>query len=517
MDEFSNGRQRATNYIQICNSFADSYPESIPHGVQKDAIQNGIDAVKGKGPLEMEFALIENEKGRFFTMTDSNTLGLTGPVFEEVEDYKEDLPEDYHWARFESFAFTKENPDAIGARGQGKFIFLSSSKKHLMYYDSRRGDGIYRVGGTRADRTGCPILPSKGEKWEGDYGTAQLNQRCGLEPLKVVGTRVIIVEPIDELIEALENGSFVRAIQETWFRVIEKKGATITVYHSGRSEEVTLPFPHPLPRRDSSDHKVWSVKNEEITLATKESYRVKHFSAVYLNSGKVPEDMQGIAIIHNGMKITSLPMNSAPPNVRERVAGFIEFDRALDRELRKGQNQHPNHYDLKWKRRIPQAIKVFVNMQLEAFGRSKLGLHPDPREVKNRRRTNAEEWAMRQLMKYASNLDLFGAKEGPKPPLPSPPPPPPPPVKPIGVSISNFAFPDPEIAPRVNWGQQFTGLGVTAYNNREKTRDVVVKFQVFYGDLATLPLIEGERFTLVSKEHRHLGPFEIAIEKKKND
>ena len=88
MDEFSNGRQRPTNYIQICNSFADSYPESISHGVQKDGIQNGIDAIKGKGPLNMEFALVENEKGRFFTMTDSNTLGLTGPVCEDAEDYE---------------------------------------------------------------------------------------------------------------------------------------------------------------------------------------------------------------------------------------------------------------------------------------------------------------------------------------------------------------------------------------------------------------------------------------------
>ena len=85
--EFSNGRERATNYIQICNSFADSYPEGIPHGVQKDAIQNSIDAVKGRGPLKMEFKLVENEKGCLFTMTDSNTSGLTGLVFEDAEDY----------------------------------------------------------------------------------------------------------------------------------------------------------------------------------------------------------------------------------------------------------------------------------------------------------------------------------------------------------------------------------------------------------------------------------------------
>lgn len=511
-DEFINGRQRATNYIQICDNLADSYPEGIPHGVQKDAIQNGMDAMKGKEPLEIEFALVENEKRRFFTMTDSNTLGLTGPVL-AVEDYERDLPEDYHWARFESFAFTKKSDDAIGARGQGKFIFLRASKSYTMYYDSLRGDGVYRVGGTRATRNGCPILPSKGDKWEGDYGAAQLNRICGMKPLQNVGTRVIIVEPIDELIEALESGSFVRAIQETWFRAIEKKQAIITVCHGDNRQEITLDFPYPLPRRDSAEHKCWVLgkdfKNNEIRLATDEKYRIKHFSAVYLNK-KVPEEMQGIAIIHNGMKITSLPMDLAPLHIKERVTGFIEFDRALDRELRKGQNQHPNHYDLKWRWRIPRAIKTFVNEQLDAFGTKKLRLGTDPREVKKRRRTNAEEWAMRKLIRYAPTLDLFGAKGSKQPPSDTPPVLS---VKPIGVSISNFTFPDPEIEPRVNWGQRFTDLGVTAYNNKEKTREVWVVFQVLYGDLTVLTLIDRERFILLSKGQSSFGPFEIMIEK----
>lgn len=114
----------------------------------------------------MKFALIENGFGRFFTMTDSDTCGLTGPVL-DLKDYEQDLPENYHWARFESFAFTKTSPDAIGARGQGKFIFLCASKLYTMYYDSLRDDGVYRLGATQATRTDCPILP-KGESWDGE-------------------------------------------------------------------------------------------------------------------------------------------------------------------------------------------------------------------------------------------------------------------------------------------------------------------------------------------------------------
>jgi hypothetical protein len=205
-------------------------------------------------------------------------------------------------------------------------------------------------------------------------------------------------------------------------------------------------------------------------------------------------------------------MNLAPPQVREKVTGFIEFEHELDQELRKGENQHPNHYDLKWKRRIPHEIKTFVNNQLEEFGKKKLGLGADHREVKNRRRTNAEEWAMRQLMKYASNLDLFGAKGSKRPIVDTDIPPPP--VKPIGVSISNFAFPDPEIAPRVNWGQKFEGLGVTVYNRKEKTCEVAVRLHVLYGDLEVVTIIDGDRFSLTCNEQRQLGLFDISIEKK---
>jgi hypothetical protein len=54
---------------------------------------------------------------------------------------------------------------------------------------------------------------------------------------------------------------------------------------------------------------------------------------------------------------------------------------------------------------------------------------------------------MRQLIKYANDLDLFGAK-GIKPP---PPPPPPPIRKDIGIAINNFSYPDTEIAPSLNY------------------------------------------------------------------
>src|SRR5437867_3663624 len=115
-------------------------------------------------------------------------------------------PAEYHWARFEAFEFTKASPDAIGARGQGKFMFLSVSKNFTMFYDTLRDDGVYRVGATQAQHVGCPILPpSDAEPWEGARGAQELMDRCGLTPLKKVGSRIIILEPTDELLRQVAN------------------------------------------------------------------------------------------------------------------------------------------------------------------------------------------------------------------------------------------------------------------------------------------------------------------------
>ncbi len=512
MIEFNSGRQRAANYIMICKNIADSYPDGVAHGIQKDAIQNAVDARRGKRTVNVTFELIHNQKGKFFTITDSNTTGLTGPVLYGLDDYEEELPKNYHWARFESFAFTKDDPNAIGARGQGKFVFLGASKKYTMYYDTLREDGVYRVGGTQATRTGCPILPPEGvSPWEGEEGAREILDRTSLKPLAEIGTRIIVVDPIDELCASLLNGDYTKAAEGTWFRMLEKNLLSVIVKNGKDTKLIGIPFPYPLPKEDTKNNKVWILGNDfqERNIEVEGvKYRVKNFCAVYFGKEDIPDQMKGISIIHNGMKVTSLDMAIAPQEVKNRIAGYIEFDSELDQELRKGENQLPNHYDLKWRRKVPFAIKGYINKQLEEFGIKKLDLGKDPREIKHSRRTSAEDWALRQLMKYAKGLDLFGARGK----IPPPPPIINPPIKPIGVSINHFSYPDPEIAPRVNWGSAFLGLTVTAHNQTREDRDLSLLVQVLLGDTTVYQPFERLTFNLSSQKMFHSPYFDIPID-----
>lgn len=505
--DFTKGRSRPANYISICRTIADSYPLGIPHGVQKDAVQNGFHTATGSKtrPLEFTFELIKNGKGIFFTMTDSNTKGLTGEVL-KIENYDR-LKESDHWARFEGFGFTTPNPDAIGARGQGKFIFLAASKDHLMYYDSLREDGTYRLGATQATEMDCPML-----HWDGEEGRNILKELTDLEPLSRTGTRIIIVNPIKELVNEIKNGGFIYGIEETWFRAIEKGRLRVQIKGSDGTKAAKTPKLFPIPPRDTANIKVWHKKNDEVRLLSGECFRIKHLQIGYKKGGQIPERLRGVAIIHNNMKITSISIEGVPLDITNSIYGFVEFDHNLDRELRKTYNQNPNHYDLIWRRAVPKKIKNYVQEELRKFSYEKLKIGIDPRERRKQIRATAELDALRNLSKYAKELGLFGRKGGPvKPPPISPPPPP---NKRIGVMLHNFNFPDPERAPRVNWGEKIKDFEVRIFN---KTGDNVK------GQLRIFMLLSDKEITTIHDEKgiditpylkpEPFGPFSVTFSK----
>ncbi len=495
MSDLGPGRNAPADYVAICRNIADSYPEGISHGLQKDAIQNSLDARKSKkATVHVYFRVVKTRRGNFLTFTDSNTTGLTGDVKSDIEDYKR-LGEDDHWARFEAFAFTKADPDALGARGQGKFIFLRASEQYRMFYDTLRDDGVYRLGATEVTTVGRENFPS-GEKWEDATAKARLQEHCGLDPLSEVGTRIIVCDPIEEVLEAIRNGEFAGAIQETWFRAIEKKQLKVWIDAFDKRESVNIPDIHPLPNKDSGNNKTWVFQKDFNDPVVTGDFRIKNFHAAYLPESDIPEALQGIAILQGGMKITSRNIDMAPRDVKEKITGFIEFDRELDQELRKGNNQNPNHYDLNWRRSTPSAIKSFIGRQLQDFGHKKLGIGEDRRARQKRTRDNAEQEAMNMLMRYAPDLSLAGGKVRPGPNPPPPSPPPPPSHKKIGVGMS-VQFPDEAKKPRVDWGDE---IRVTASCFNKTTAGIAGKFalQVLHADTPIEKLTEDVNIDLPS-------------------
>src|SRR5207249_1162700 len=107
---------------------------------------------------------------------------------------------------------------ALGARGQGKFIFVAASENLRILYDSLREGGKYRTG-VRLVET----VDSKVMAWDDDEAKKHLQQYSKeLQPLDAIGTRVIIDEPNAALVQAIMSGQFARYVAVTWWEIIRR-------------------------------------------------------------------------------------------------------------------------------------------------------------------------------------------------------------------------------------------------------------------------------------------------------
>lgn len=508
-------QERTTNYIQLAKNLANEYGYShsllsnrLSHGVQKDAIQNGWDAklkkthkfVENSWKFELELTNLKNGE-QVLVMTDFGTCGLTGNL--TSDDLKsaavsaDDLPEKERWARWESFGYTKEK--GLGARGQGKMIFMLASKIYTIYYDSLRSDGSYRFGGSIATETGCPIGHYDEEK-----AKQVMNSKLGLKPLSHQGTRVIIMNPVDEIIEDIHNGNFLRFIEETWWPNILKFGAKIMVKYDGKVTKVKVPAVFPITKVTPEDKsfKTW-VRDESDFKKKRAQFKIKHLCVACNMEDEADELYQGVACFRDGMKVDVIRFPDRP--FRNKVFGYIEFDEELEEELRAIENS--THYAFKgtlWAK-----LKNLIEQELEAFGNKKLGLAIDRQALANIRRTSAESKALSILRAVTKNWPISkwskgggGGGDGGDSPY-----------KTMGVRLSNLSFPNPGNIPRLDYGQKLEGFDIVVFNREEKARDVTLDAFVLSGGRRILD-IRKQSFQLKSKSREVFSNHSVGIGKK---
>ncbi|MBN1639107.1 MAG: hypothetical protein JW866_09075 [Ignavibacteriales bacterium] len=513
IDDLANGRETTINWQNVVKNIVDEYEnkKGIVHGVQKDAIQNGWDAridEKGKG-WTYKFQLYREAGGLvYLTMTDSGTHGLTGRIL-SPEEMEEDLPIEERWGRFESLAFTKDNEvGTLGARGQGKFIFVGASKKKQIYYDSLRIDGTYRLG-TRAirGRTSSPVM-----HWDDEDGQTLLRERFpSLQPLGSSGTRVIIVDPIDEIIEAINNRSWEENVADTWWELLQKYKIKITVKNLEENHEVVVPqYILDMPSEDKDVVKVWNKKNETIDISG-EQYRIKRLHLVSKSTDGLPEHIKGVAIQRNGMKVcTELPPRSIGIDIGDGIYGYIQFDKKLDELMALAESV--THYDFDWRRTGARQVREYIRDQITEFAHEKLGFGVDPRTLREKLHNEAEKRALLAANKVAKVLGIsaggFGGGGGvvPGPRV----------TKPYGLIMPELELPNNDL--RVEFGQSVSNIKASVYNQSDIDFKVRLKFWMFTddGQVAYNFFDPSIDFDLERGSKRGpFGPFSIEMERAK--
>jgi len=488
-------RERLVNYIQQTKNILDSYPSSITHGVQKDAIQNGWDACVKKTRAfveknwKFEFELLENINGKnLLLLSDYGTYGLTGKMTGKDIGDEEILPEEERWARWESLAFPKIGEENLGARGQGKMILIAASRDYAIAYDSLREDGTYRMGVTQATVKGCPIL-----HFEEESGKRKIKSELGIDPIDHIGTRVIILNPVEELISSIKNGELLSFIEETWWPIIHKLGAKILIKYNGNTIQAKTPVLFPVTKElgETKTFKTWVKENTRFNYE-KNQFTVKRICFACDIENDVAEIHRGIAVFRGGMKVATILFPDR--TFRNRVYGYVEFDERVDRLLRA--LEMPNHYGFRekgaWRK-----IKEIIEDELQIFGNKKLGLGIDTRELEKTRRNTAENKAMSVLRIITKDWPFAkrsrgtggGGNGGDEK------------IKKIGIKVSDLEFPNPGNVPRLNYGEKLEGFYARVFNKTDIAVEVVFRANVLSGD-RIISELDNQKLKLKPKEEQ---------------
>jgi hypothetical protein len=472
---------------------------SISHGIQKDAIQNSwdarIDKSDGKG-WGIEFELFESKGKDLLTFTDFGTTGLTGRVL-MPEDLEKDLPIVERWGRFENVAFTKDPSEhALGARGRGKFIFVGASGfkgisqdgrkiEKLILYDTLRKDKVYRFGLRFITTT-----DSRVQAFENEEAILKLEEFTNgmLSPLKKIGTRVIIVDPLEEVIQDVKNGLLLQHIEETWWEIIDRLGAKITVIVGEEKIRAKLPKRMKFPENDTPRFKTWTKRNVKLPQAPQ--YSIEELKIVYDSELEIPEEIRGISIQRGGMKVCSIPPKYVDKVIANSICGYIKLDTELETKVQ--EDEGIEHYSFDFKKQLPKLIKQFIEDELDKFLREKLNIGQTP-QTNYSGQKSAELKALYQVNKIAQKLGILGKGVSglvqPKTTELQ--------LKPLRLSFGRFEF--PSNSQRVNYGEAIKNINLNLKNDTLITRHVGVRFSVLFDETE-------EVYNFIDNEEFKIGP-----------
>lgn len=368
----SEARSTVINWLNLVNNIKDQYQQyaTVREGVQKDAIQNAWDARTNKHGNHwlLRFQLHTTSNPKWFSFTDSGTYGLTGRVL-RPEELELDLPEKERWGRFENLAFTKGPAEgSLGARGQGKFIFVAASESLRILYDSLRSDGTYRFGVRWVE-----TIDSKVMHWDNDEARKKIIEYSPhLKPLTTPGARVVIHEPNAVLVNSVVSGEFARFISVTWWDILTRFNACIEIdAGDGRGfQRVEAPPDFILPNKDTAQHLV-SVKENVCFGFGGKRYCVEKIHLVSAKDKDVPEDIRGIALQRGGMRVMRIEMKHVPSDIANKVYGFARFDRDLDEAMKALED--PTHFNLNLHKGVGRKVREIVEKALDDFARDQLG------------------------------------------------------------------------------------------------------------------------------------------------
>ncbi len=341
--------------------------------------------------------------------------------------------------------------------------------------------------------------------WEGADAKNEFKKYAPkLKPLTEVGTRVIIDDPIDELVNAFLNGAFQKMVSETWWEIITKFGAKIFVNVNGVDKVVMAPKEYDDKDNLPNDFKIYEKENFNIKIQNKD-YRVKKLFLAYSPNEELSEEIRGIAVQRGGMMVERLEPRYIPKGEEEKIYGYITFDKPLDLEMARAEAS--THYTFSWRRAFPREIKATIDIHVAKF-LTEIGVTQNPEEKKNRKRREAEQHALNVANKSGKGIGYHrkrawgkrgsggGGGGGP--------------VKDISINLSELFLPSENL--RIEYDQSVKNIQAKISNHTSSPITALIKIFMTYGkDDVVHEFVEIEE-TIPAKSSKDIGSYEINMD-----
>ncbi len=324
MDQNSNLIQMPINFKKTIEYMLNLYIKSgveISDGFQKDIIQNAIGATKTNkyNNWKCDIYLQKIQNINYLIIEDEGTVGLTGPNLDLNEINQkafknEILNDDWRLARFSSLHNSSETQNGPGLYGVGKIMYSAASKNHKYYFDSLTENGKYISNVVDNGQMKLKAYENQNAK---DF----ILKETGFTPKLKTGTRIIITNPIEEIVQNINNGEINKYILESWWLLMKrmKDNAGIYVNHNKVN----------FPEINKYKHNYISDKTYEY----KPGFKIKHFG-LFINEYEKPL-FKGISYYRKGMKICEIELKDIkiPETIKNNLWGYVQVDRKWEEEL----------------------------------------------------------------------------------------------------------------------------------------------------------------------------------------
>lgn len=456
---------------QIKQEYQSLPAKGLAHGVQKDAIQNGIGARTTKSVpkackknWKFNFELVEIDGEPALTFWDEGTSGLTGEILSNSEINTQSvgggLGADHANEKLSRFLsrFESGGNAGPGSFGRGKLIFQAASTINSILIDSFRCDDAKYVAlnrlieGNSLKQPETPYVNSEAKEF--------INKESGgiLSPLESYGTRITILAVDAEIVQAFKLSftdqdseySLYHMISETWWEIIEM-GAQINLIQNGNilGVKLTNDLDLIIGAEDGLEgFRVLKEENIPVVLPQGLSFRIKELKLI-VSPNTAPENLNEIWVQRKHMKIGCIKKGiNIHGKIKNRLSGILRLDEDLEDEFERAEGT--THYSFNHRSSALREVRDIVKNRVDVLQR-RLGFKSENTEGKTKNELNN---ALTDLNEMAADLGIpteFG--QGRKEPT-------------ISLRVKSLGLPNADTT-RVDFGQTLGPIEYEIFNRSD--------------------------------------------------